>query len=78
MSTTTRKYRKMPEPPAHFAGVASGIAYGMGAPTLLVRLVFVLLTVCSSGFGVLLYCMFVVTMDEWDEVPKDYKDVTSS
>ena len=51
------------------AGVCGGLAAQFGVPTALVRLAFVLLTLFSSGIGLVIYAVLWVVMpvEEWPE-----------
>ena len=71
-----RPLRKMPEPPAVFAGVCSGMAYGFGFSTLLVRLGTIALFIAFPAFVLIMYVIAALSMDKWDAVPDDYNDVT--
>ena len=51
-------------------GVCAGVAYWLGLPAWLVRLVLTLSVLCL-GFGVLLYVLLWVFMPAWEATPDD-------
>jgi phage shock protein PspC (stress-responsive transcriptional regulator) len=54
-----------------FAGVLGGLAERFDVPALLLRLVFVVLTIFSAGFpGILLYLVFWMVMGS----PEDFRE----
>lgn len=54
-------------------GVCAGVAYSLGAPAWLVRLVWAILGF-SYGVGILPYLLLWVFMPEWDATPADYAE----
>ena len=52
-------------------GVCAGIAYTLGVPAWLVRVVLTLSLICF-GFGALLYVLLWIFMPAWEETPADY------
>lgn len=71
---TARKLRKVCDD-AFIGGVCAGVAYWLGIPVWLTRL----LWACASfyyGFGVGLYILLWIFMPEWEEAPEDYNEVT--
>ncbi|OHB20910.1 MAG: hypothetical protein A2939_05615 [Parcubacteria group bacterium RIFCSPLOWO2_01_FULL_48_18] len=55
--------------------VCAGIAYWLGIPVWLTRLVWV----CAAlfyGVGAGVYILLWIFMPEWDETPTDYKEIT--
>jgi phage shock protein PspC (stress-responsive transcriptional regulator) len=69
----TRKWRRIPEK-KWIGGVCAGVAYGLGAPAWVVRLVLTL-SVFGLGFGVLLYTLLWIFMPAWERTPEDYDAV---
>jgi len=57
-------------------GVSGGIAYAIGMPTWLVRVLWVAAVVCG-GFGILLYVLLWIFMPAWETTPPDYYDKCS-
>jgi len=70
-----RKLRLMPDPVASEDGVCSGIAYWLGIQTSVVRALF-LLGLPGAGSTILVYLILSEVLDEWDEIPEDYEEVT--
>lgn len=68
-----RRLRKIPEK-KWIGGVCAGIAYALGAPAWLVRLLLTVSVLCF-GFGVLLYILLWIFMPAWEETPADYDAV---
>ena len=68
------KLRKVAEK-RWIGGVCAGLAYYLGAPTWLVRLGWTLL-VLSLGVGVLAYLLLWIFLPEWENMPKDFYEVT--
>lgn len=68
-----RPFRCINEAP--IAGVCGGLAYGLGVPALLVRLVFIA-AVLGYGVGVGVYLILALVMPNWDEDPADYREIT--
>ena len=69
----TRKLRKVPGR-KWIGGVCAGIAYWLGIPAWLARLVLTLSVLCL-GFGALLYVLLWIFMPAWEETPADYDAV---
>lgn len=69
-----RKLRKVVGRKA-IAGVCAGVAYWLGLPTWVVRLVWSAAAI-FYGFGALLYLLLWIFMPKWEEVPLDYDRVT--
>ena len=57
-----------------FAGVCAGIAYALGIPTWIVRLVAVCLAL--SGTGILVYIIMWIILPDWEPDPPDFDAVT--
>ena len=60
------------------SGVCAGVAYCLGAPTWIIRLVWVTITfwgIPHSGIAVILYLLLAIFMPAWEEVPKDYRKI---
>lgn len=57
------------------AGVCAGVAYWLGFPAWVVRLLWALAVVCY-GAGLLLYILLWIFLPKWEEVPMDYDQVT--
>lgn len=74
-----RKLKLMPKPVAELDGVCSGIAYWLGIPTGLVRILF-LLSLFGYGVGICIYFILYLGLLRlrWKEVPEDYEKVTRS
>jgi phage shock protein PspC (stress-responsive transcriptional regulator) len=68
-----RRLRKVEER-KWIGGVCAGVAYWLGVPAWLVRLVLTL-SVIGFGFGVLLYLLLWIFMPTWDATPADYDAV---
>ena len=68
-----RRLRKVEER-KWIGGVCAGVAYWLGVPAWLVRLVLTL-SVVGFGFGVLLYLLLWIFMPEWEATPADYDAV---
>jgi len=69
----TRKLRKVPDR-GWIGGVCAGIAYWLGIPAWVVRLVLTL-AVAGFGFGVVLYLLLWIFMPAWEATPSDYDAV---
>jgi phage shock protein PspC (stress-responsive transcriptional regulator) len=67
---TDRKLRKIKEKKM-IGGVAAGVAYWLGFPTWLVRVVWVFAVLCF-GAGLLLYILLWIFMPSWEQTPEDY------
>ena len=65
-----RKLRKVTEK-RWIGGVAAGIAYWLGFPAWIVRLVWAF-SVLWLGAGLVLYILFWIFMPSWDVTPEDY------
>jgi len=72
-----RPLRVMPESSeeAWIGGVCSGLAYWLGWPTWLIRLAF-FLGLGGSGGTLFIYGLMWLVLEQWDEVPEDYREVT--
>lgn len=75
------KYRRMNQNKM-FGGVLSGLAYSLGAPTWIVRLIFVALTFIwdVKVFGsslVFIYFIVAIFAPKYDTDPANYKDVSA-
>lgn len=70
----TRKLRRVTEH-KWLGGVCSGIAYALGAPVWVVRLVWTALAI-SFGIGVVTYILFWIFMPKWEDTPDDFETVT--
>lgn len=68
-----RRLRKVEER-KWIGGVCAGVAYWLGVPAWLVRLVLTL-SVVGFGFGVLLYLLLWIFMPTWDATPEDFDAV---
>lgn len=53
-------------------GVSAGVAYWLGAPAWLIRLVWVVLGFCY-GIGIVPYLLLWIFMPRWEETPDDYQ-----
>jgi len=73
---TTRKLRRVKEK-GWLGGVCAGIAYTLGIPTWIIRVVWLAIIV-SYGIGLLIYILFWIFMPKWEKTPDDYDEVTSS
>jgi len=62
---------------AWLGGVCAGVAYALGIPTSVVRLLWALSVICL-GFGGLIYVLLWLFMPRWPATPPDYRLVTSS
>lgn len=72
--TFSRKLRKVSDE-SWVGGVCAGIAYYLGCPTWIVRLVW-FLAVFVYGFGGSAYILLWIFLPEWDSTPQDYQEVT--
>lgn len=54
-------------------GVGAGVAYWLGTPAWLVRLVWVVFGFCY-GLGVVIYILLWMFMPRWSETPDDYQE----
>lgn len=75
MSLPTHRPFKCTIQHAWIGGVASGLAYALGWPTWVVRMLWVL-SVCCLGFGTLAYVLLWILVPNWSEDPVDYAVVT--
>ncbi|MCX2681442.1 PspC domain-containing protein [Galbibacter sp. EGI 63066] len=48
----------------YIGGVCAGLSYYLGIDVLWVRLIFILITILSSGFGILIYILFWILVPE--------------
>ena len=69
-----RKLRSVPNS-KWVGGVCGGIAYWLGCPAWLVRLVWVYAAI-FYGVGGVVYILLWILMPKWDEIPADYQEVT--
>ncbi|NCN07412.1 PspC domain-containing protein [Candidatus Falkowbacteria bacterium] len=75
----TRKLKRVSCPEFEWiSGVCAGIAYCLGAPTWIIRLLWVVITLWgiphASAF-VAIYIILSIFMPAWDKVPKDYRKI---
>ena len=70
----SRKLRKM-ESEAWFVGVCSGMAYFIGLPAWIVRLVW-FCSIWFAGTGLGLYIILWIFVPAWESTPDDYDEVT--
>lgn len=71
---TKRKLRRVREV-KWIAGICAGVAYWLGAPVWVIRLLWVILAFSTTGTGVLLYIVLLV-LPEWKKIPEDFDQVT--
>ena len=57
---------------AWVGGVCAGIAYSIGAPTWVIRLLWVILTISGMGSGVLMYILLWIFVPSLNFTPPDY------
>ena len=69
-----RKLRLMPNE-GWFAGVCAGIAYWVGMPVWIIRLISAII-VLSSGVGFFLYIILWIFLPKWDDTPADFEEIT--
>ncbi|HVT75060.1 MAG TPA: PspC domain-containing protein [Candidatus Paceibacterota bacterium] len=69
-----RKFRKMKDHRA-VSGVCAGLAYWIGAPVWMVRLVWVA-SVLFWGTGGGIYLLLAIFMPTWEKDPEDFDQVT--
>lgn len=58
-----------------FTGVCAGMAYCFGIKTWIVRLIWIVATICCTPdleIGVITYVFFFIFSPIWDETPEDY------
>ncbi len=70
------KFRRAPAGKRWLGGVCAGLAYTMGAPVWVVRLI-VLLTFLFWGVGILPYVLLWIVVPKWPEVPSDFDTRTN-
>ncbi|MDO8523442.1 MAG: PspC domain-containing protein [bacterium] len=58
-----------------FGGVCAGLAYYLGMPTWIVRLVWAIL-IFGAGTGLFLYILLCIFVPKWDGVPKNFAEIT--
>ena len=58
-------------------GVCAGLAYWLGIPTWIVRLLWVF-EFFIFGVGFFAYILLWIFMPNWEETPGDYEDVSGS
>jgi phage shock protein PspC (stress-responsive transcriptional regulator) len=56
-------------------GVCGGLAYWLGIPVWIVRMIWTA-SVVYFGVGFLLYVILWIFVPNWDEDPKDYDEIT--
>lgn len=69
-----RKFRKVTER-EWVGGVCAGLAYFVGAPVWIVRLVWAMAMVYFGVGGFLYLCLWFF-LPAWESTPKDYDEVT--
>ncbi len=57
---------------AWLGGVCAGIAYNLGIPTWVVRLLWVLINALGVGFPITVYILLWVFVPRWDNDPDDF------
>ena len=73
-----RKLRRITERKRRwFGGVYAGLAYWIGMPIWLMRLLWTA-SILLLGTSWILYMLLWIFMPEWKETPKDYEQVTES
>lgn len=63
---------------AWISGVCAGIAYCLGAPTWIIRLLWFVITLWGiphASASVVIYMILSIFMPDWEEVPKDYRKI---
>ena len=70
-----RKVRRVEGGQEWIAGVCAGVAYSIGMPVWIVRLL-VFLTIFALGAGLLVYAALAIFMPAWKQVPSDFDEVT--
>jgi len=72
-----RKLKRIDEgdDPRWLSGVCGGLAYYMGWPTWVIRVAWFLF-ISAGGTGLGAYILLWIFMPTWDELPKDFNDVT--
>ena len=73
-----RRLALMPYKIASWLGVCVWLAYHLGFSTIIIRILFLVFTFAVSGSGLIIYLILWLCMDEWDEIPEDYHEVTGS
>lgn len=68
-----KPFRRMPSRGV-WLGVAAGLAYCLGVPVWVVRLIFIVLTLQ----GLLLYLVLAFILPSWSSAPQDYEKITNS
>ena len=66
-----RPFRRLPTV-AWVGGICAGIAYSIGAPTWVIRLLWVILTISGMGSGILMYVLLWVFVPTLRITPPDY------
>jgi len=70
-----RKFRQITEEKHQWVGgVCAGMAYWLGAPVWLVRLVWFLMALIS--IGTLPYIILWIFLPQWKETPEDFEEIT--
>lgn len=72
---TGRKLRRIDDGSEWFGGVCGGIAYWLGVPTWLVRLLLII-SIFGYGVGILPYILLWILLPKWPETPKDFANTT--
>jgi phage shock protein PspC (stress-responsive transcriptional regulator) len=67
-----RKLRKMAASEAWVGGVCAGVAYWLGVPVWIVRLIWAVL-ILGYGVGLFVYVLLWIFLPAWDCVPDDFK-----
>jgi phage shock protein PspC (stress-responsive transcriptional regulator) len=72
----TRTFKRMVEDRDWIGGVCSGMAYWLGLPVAVVRLVWAI-AFFSFGVGFWPYMLLCIFVPRWAKEPADYAEVTS-
>lgn len=70
-----RKLRRTVYNDAWFGGVCAGVAYWIGCPVWIVRLVWTV-AIVGYGFGLLAYILLFIFLPVWEKTPADFHQVT--
>lgn len=73
----TRPFRSLPNSVSALSGVCGGLAYWLGIPVWVVRVIW-LFAALGYGVGILPYIVFACVLPEWEAKPADFDDVTGS
>ncbi|MBI4992307.1 MAG: PspC domain-containing protein [Candidatus Harrisonbacteria bacterium] len=72
-----RKLRKVTDSRySWFSGVCAGVAYWMGFPTWIVRLVWFITYMVTGSEMAVLYIILWIFLPKWEKTPEDYLSVT--